>query len=128
MRYTVLFRLSRGSEAVRRGPFYGAFNIAGGGLDPYAFGRRGAHCFAGVVYGMGSDDPETARRLDKVRVGSRVRVTIKPLTPTADGKTKQIPQAYVRYPLLRVSNVRGAVEYKLTSPAAKLIIRRMGCN
>ncbi len=127
-RYTLLFRLSRGMEAVRSGPFYGAFEIAGGGLDPYAIGRSGAHCFAGVVYGAGFEDPEPARRLDRLALGTRVRVTIKPLTPTANGESTQIPRGYVRHPRLRVSRVSGHVEYKLTSPTAQRTIRSMGCD
>ena len=133
VRYVLIFRLDRGYKAIRNGQSYGAFLIAGGGLDPFPFGRRGSHCFGAVVEGKGSDDPETARRLDKVRRGERVRVEIKPLTLKA-GKNKQIDHPFVRRPRMRVSAlVSDIVSHTLsrrsdfTNPSARSAIRRLGC-
>ena len=133
VRYVLIFRLDRGYKAIRNGHSYGAFLIAGGGLDPFPFGRRGSHCFGAVVEGKGSDDPETARRLDKIRRGERVRVEIKPLTLKA-GKNKQIDDAFVRRPRMRVSAlVSDIVSLNLsrrsdfTNPSARSAIRRLGC-
>lgn len=133
VRYVLIFRLDRGYKAIRNGRSYGAFLIAGGGLDPFPFGRRGSHCFGAAVDGKGSDDPETVRRLDKVRRGERVRVEIKPLTLKA-GKNKQIEQPFVRRPRLRVSAlISDLASHTLrrrsdfTNPSARSAIRRLGC-
>jgi hypothetical protein len=133
VRYVLIFRLDRGRKAIRNGQSYGAFLIAGGGLDPFPFGRRGSHCFGAAVEGKGSDDPGAARRLDTVRRGERVRVEIKPLTLRA-GKNKQIDHAFVRRPRMRVSALVGDIvshdlrrRSDFTNPSARGAIRRLGC-
>lgn len=131
VRYILIFRLDRGYTSVRNGRSYGAFLIAGGGLDPFPFGRRGSHCFGAVVDGRGSDQPEVARRLDAVERGTRVRVEIQPLT-VKDGKNTQIAEPYVRRPRMRVSGVLGDIpDYRraagFTNPTARAAIRRLGC-
>ena len=131
MRYFIVFRLDRGYKAVRNGQSYGAFLIAGGGLDPFPFGRRGSHCYGAVVAGKGDDDPEPARRLDKVRLGGRVRVDIQPLTLKA-GKNKQIDHPFVRRPRMRVSAVRSVIATlgkpsDFTNRSARSAIRHLHC-
>lgn len=133
MRYVLIFRLDRGYKAIRNGQSYGAFLIAGGGLDPFPFGRPGSHCFGAVVESKGSEDPETARRLDNVKLGERVRVEIKPLTLKA-GKNKQIDHPFVRRPRMLVSAlVSDIASHSLrrrsdfTDPSARSAMGRLGC-
>lgn len=133
MRYALIFRLDRGYKAIRSGQSYGAFLIAGGGLDPFPFGRRRSHCFGAVVDGNGGDDPQTARRLDVLRPGERMRVEIKPLTLKA-GKNTQIDRPFVRQPRVRVTGlISDIVSHNLsrrsdfTNPSARRAIRRLGC-
>jgi len=133
--YAVIFRLSRGGrKAFRDGNRYGEFLIARGGLDPVSFGRRNEHCFTGGAYRPNPNydasdlDFGQARILDKVKLGSRVKVAIRPRTPTADGKTRLIAKAYVRHPQMRISDTRGEGNVVLTTASAKRAIRQMGCT
>jgi|AntDryMetagUQ255_1029468.scaffolds.fasta_scaffold00020_3 hypothetical protein len=133
-RYVLIFRLSRGYKAVRNGRSYGWFEIAGTTLDPLVFGRRGAHCFAGVIEGKGAEDPAPAHILDRKRPGERVQVRIRPLTKRA-GKNEFIEHPYLRHPRILVSAVRSVIaSYNLrspadfTSPSARRAIRTLRCT
>ncbi|CAN5587075.1 hypothetical protein BH20ACT17_BH20ACT17_19310 [soil metagenome] len=134
VRYVLIFRLSRGYKAVRNGWSYGWFEIAGGTLDPYPFGQRGAYCFAGVLYGKGAENPAPAHILDKKRPRDRVQVRIRPLTMRA-GKNKLIEHPYLRHPRMLVSAVRSAIASHtlsspadFTSPSARRAIRALRCT
>lgn len=131
LRYVVFFRLNRGSDAaVQRGQYSGSFFILDedGPLHVTTFGRRRLHCFSGEIYGKGSDDPSIARRLDALAVGSRVKVHLQPLTPTAAGKRKLIDKPYIPRLRLRVSGSKDAGGlYELTSPEYRRLVRQIGC-
>lgn len=134
VRYVLIFRLSRGHNAVRNGRSYGWFEIAGTTLDPFAFGRRGAHCFAGVIEGKGAEDPAPAHILDRKRARERVQVQIRPLTKR-EGKNELIEHPYLRHPRMLVSAVRSAIaSYTLrspadfTSPSTRRAIRALRCT
>jgi hypothetical protein len=129
LRYVLFFRLTRGlKSAIYDGSRHGLVVLAGAGVSPHTFSKPGQHCFAASLDGKGSDDPSTARALDRLDAGSRVKAEIQPLTPAADGSLHINPGPYVRHPRIRVSRVRFRdPSYELTSPVYREQLRRLGC-
>jgi hypothetical protein len=96
-RYVVIFKLNRDPgikiDPDREGPDEdrGSFGVAGYALGDYgeadSFGGR-KNCFAGLVETEGDEDPgPQVARLDRVPLGGRVAVALRPLTPSpATGK------------------------------------------
>lgn len=164
LRYVLIFRLNRPYPRWPRDPAdpdgpaplpgnaadpLGNFSIAGFefdfsrsifNLDPV--GRPDQdNCFSGNLDAGLPEDPGIIPRLDAIRDGGRVRVRLRPLTPTREGRPAYGP-AYVRHPRIIVTHVRPydrevtgyrdrstpGLYLKITSRGALRALKRMGCS
>jgi hypothetical protein len=136
MRYVVLFKLTRYpyNQPDQPGENWnnaaGNYQIADSGWyprehAPRRFGQRG--CMAIIVYGPGPTvDPEvgeqpTLGRLNKIPLGGRVKITLRPISPLGDGKWT-LGKTYVSRARLRRSDVR------LRDLEARRALKRLGCQ
>lgn len=126
-RYAVIFRLNRGPGAVRRGSSFGLFLLADNGLTPTVY-RAKTNCYDATLEGKGSPTAPLARRLDRLALGTRVRVDIQPLTTTGE---PQISNVYVRHPRLR--RTRASLDSSnnlalvIRTPSARRALHQIGC-
>ena len=135
-RYVVIFKLNRDPvikiDPDREGPDEdrGSFSVAGYGLGFYgeaeSFGDR-EHCFAGIVETEGDEDPgPQVARLDRVPVGGRIEVTLRPLTPSpATGKLVG-GRHYVRHPRIQSGDHR--LSYGQVSERDEPKLSAIGCG
>jgi hypothetical protein len=133
LRYAMIFKLNRrarlnvASYDVPEGMNTGAGNYSIGTLGSgwstensvFGFGPSRNHCLVGY---FNTDFPDTVSELDAVPVGQRVRVALRPLTPTTHGKRKLVlGRLYVRRPKME------SIDYALSAPGSRDRLRRIGC-
>jgi hypothetical protein len=110
-RYLLVFKLNR-TPTVRR-----KFSVDGGivddhgdfGVAGYAVGDNGdvgamssGDCFTGTIESPAGDDAdEQVRRLDRIALGGRVEVSLRPLTPSKTSGRLVPGRKYIFHPRLR---------------------------
>lgn len=127
-RYYVLFKLNQVPKAeiysLKNQTTAGTFRLDDGIYNnengPDSFSRSG--CLALVLFTPnGPISPTDNSALDAIRVGRRLKVSLRPLTPGPDGKL-MLGRTYVSHPRMQTT------DYRLREANARRELKRIGCS